>query len=295
MLSVIAALVVRIRGGRLINWLQDLFPELAIAAGLGWSKGVVGRTLAKIRDWSLRCAAQNVAIGDRMREALLARGIAAKQVTVIPNWADGESIRPVLPSDNRLRSAWGLEGKFVVGYSGNLGRAHEIDTLLGAMEILKSRSDIRFVFIGAGKQRQKLESECKNNGLMSVTFLPYQAREDLIWSLGVPDVHLVSLLPEMEGFVVPSKFYGIASAGRPTLFIGDLDGEIATALRQFDCGIAIRQGDAAGLAQAILRLQSDETLTAKLGANARKAFEAHWAKQIAFRAWVDTIERALKP
>lgn len=294
MLSVFAAMVTRLRGGKLINWLQDLFPEIAAAADLRWTKGGVGQLLTRLRDWSLRCAQHNVVVGERMRNVLVARGIEEGKVTFIPNWADGDAIRPVGRTENPLRKKWGLEGKFVVGYSGNLGRVHEFDTVLGAMTELRGDDGKWFLFIGAGKQRQMMETECKTRGITAVSFLPYQAREDLIWSLGVPDVHLVTLRPEMEGFVVPSKVYGIAAAGRPILNIGALDGEIAALLTEFQCGIAVSQGDAAGLVRAIMRLQKDEALRANFGQNARDLFEARYDKKIALRVWADTIAAVSK-
>lgn len=295
LLSVFAAIVTKAQGGILINWLQDLFPEVAAAAGLQWTKGGVAKALRNWRDWSLRSAALNVVVGERMRDVLLARGIEPHKLTVIPNWADGEAIRPVAVADNPLRKKWGLEGKFVVGYSGNLGRVHDFDTTVGAMAELREDEGIWFLFIGAGKQRPMLEAQCKALGITAVSFLPYQAREDLIWSLGVPDVHLVSLLPEMEGLVVPSKFYGIAAAGRPTLFIGDPEGEIGKLVHRFDCGITIRQGEAAALAEAILLLQRDKLLRDRLGANARKVFEERYDRKIALSAWSAIIESCRMP
>ena len=294
MLSVVAAMVTRLRGGKLINWLQDLFPEVAAAADLKWAKGVVGQMLTRLRDWSLRCAHQNVVVGEKMREILIARGIEPTKITVIPNWADGDAIRPVARTQNPLRSKWGLESKTVVGYSGNLGRVHEFGTLLAAMTALREDKDTLFLFIGAGKQRQMLETECKTRGITAVTFLPYQAREDLVWSLGVPDVHLVTLLPEMEGLVVPSKVYGIAAAGRPILNVGALDGEIAKLVEKHHCGFTVEPGDAKGLANAITRLAGDDVLRAKLGGNARKALEDDYEMRHALLKWRNLLDTVVQ-
>lgn len=151
MISVVGALATRLRQARLVNWLQDLFPEVAAAAGIRNARGSLGRLLLAIRDWSLRHAAMNVAIGRRMHELLLARGLDPDRVTVIENWADPQLIRPVPHAENPLRQEWGFHDKFVVGYSGNMGIAHEFDTILNAAERLKERDDIRFLFIGSGK------------------------------------------------------------------------------------------------------------------------------------------------
>src|SRR5690606_13121849 len=117
MISVVGALATRLRQARLVNWLQDLFPEVAAAAGIRNARGSLGRLLLAIRDWSLRHAAMNVAIGRRMHELLLARGLDPARVTVIENWADTQLIRPVPHAENPLRQEWGFHDKFVVGYS----------------------------------------------------------------------------------------------------------------------------------------------------------------------------------
>ena len=146
-----------------------------------------------------------------MARKVEALGTPAERIHVIPNWSNDKDIRPIAPIDNPLRQAWGLEGKFVLGYSGNLGRAHEFDTVLAAAERL--RSDTRFVFlmIGGGKRFDELAKIVKQRGLdSSFRFIPYQERKMLAYSLGVPDAHWLSLNPKLEGLIVPSKFYGIA-------------------------------------------------------------------------------------
>jgi colanic acid biosynthesis glycosyl transferase WcaI len=133
LLSVVGALVCWLRGVRLVNWLQDVFPEVAAELGVKIMQGRVGRAVRRLRNASLRAAARrNVVLGERMARYLEGEGIPAGRITVIPNWAE-ENVRPVAAQENPLRTAWGLGDKFVVGYSGNMGRAHEFETMLGAM------------------------------------------------------------------------------------------------------------------------------------------------------------------
>ena len=229
-----------------------------------------------------------------MRDVLVARGIEAEKVTVIPNWADGDAIRPVARTENPLRREWALDEKFVIGYSGNLGRVHEFDTVLRAMTELREDDRKWFLFIGAGNQRQMVETECKVRGITAVSFLPYQAREDLVWSLSVPDVHLVTLRPEMEGLVVPSKVYGIAAAGRPILDIGALDGEIAQLIEKHNCGMSILPGDVSGLVSAITRLAGSDALRATMGGNARNALENYHEMRHGLQKWRYLLDTAAK-
>ena len=143
------------------------------------------------------------------------REAASDCVYVIHNWADDEAIRPVSQFDNPLRHKWQLENKFVVAYSGNLGRAHEFNTLLAASQRLKDHPSIVFVCVGAGYGLDQLRRSVEQRGLdRTFRFFPYQDRSMLKYSLGVADVHWISLKPELEGLIVPSKFYGVAAAGK---------------------------------------------------------------------------------
>ena len=149
-------------------------------------------------------------------------------------------------------SEWGLGDKFVVGYSGNLGRAHEFDTVLAAAERLRHAPRIVFLFIGGGQRMDDLARIVKARGLdATFRFVPYQDRTLLTHSLGVPDIHWISLKPAVEGMIVPSKFYGIAAAGRPIIAITARDGELARLVLEHECGLVVEPGQAEALADAI--------------------------------------------
>jgi glycosyltransferase involved in cell wall biosynthesis len=279
LLSVVAAGIAWLRGATLVNWQQDIFPEVAEAVRLGGAPGRVGFALLRApRNWSLRQARANVVVGTRMAKTLLGLGIPPETIYTIPNWADGNRIHPVEPSKNHLRSAWGLEKYFVVGYAGNLGRAHDVDTIIEAMTLLHERAmaspaddvarRIKCVFIGGGIQRARLEQAMLRRQLTNVHMYPYQPRERLAESLGVADVHLVSLNPKLEGLIVPSKFYGVAAAGRPTLFIGAADGEVARLIDQASCGFTVAPGDEKALVDRIVQLAGDRELCSSLGKRA---------------------------
>ena len=128
LLSIVGMHAARRRGAHLVNWLQDIYPEVAIELGVPLIKGPVAGLLSYLRNASLNAADANVVVGERMAEKLRTFGVASDRVHVIPNWCDDEQIMPVAAGENPLRSKWQLDDKFVVGYSGNLGRAHEFDT-----------------------------------------------------------------------------------------------------------------------------------------------------------------------
>jgi colanic acid biosynthesis glycosyl transferase WcaI len=289
LISVPAAFVARLRGVRLVNWVQDLFPETAERLGLRFAAGPVGACMRWWRNLSLRAAQLNVVVGERMRAVV--EGFVPGSTEVIHNWADGSSIRPIAQESNRLRSEWGLEGKFVVGYSGNLGRAHDFGTIIDAAARLREESGILFLFIGDGSQREALERKASAHGLTNVLFKPYQSRTALAESLSVADLHLVSLRPELEGLIVPSKFYGIAAAGRPTIFVGDHEGEVARLIAAHGCGLTVPTEDADALVEAVLSLRDDPERVVAMGNAARHLLENRFDQRIAMDRWEAVLAR----
>jgi glycosyltransferase involved in cell wall biosynthesis len=283
-ISFVAWLAARLKGAHPVNWLHDLYPDVAYALKVS-NIHRYGWLLRWLRDASLRGARMNIAISSKMAERVLGTGISPQKIRTIHNWSDKNEIFPVPKSSNPLRRQWGLGDQFVVGYSGNMGRVHEFETILGAVDRLSDRSDITFLFIGSGAQREWLESGVRSRSLSNVVFKPSQPRAELNNVLSAPDVHLVSLLPEMEGLIVPSKFYGIAAAGRPTIYVGDPGGEIPGILRSADCGVTLAVGDVDGLVQWIVKLKDDQTLAAKMGSNARLLLEGQYDKALALQAW----------
>jgi len=247
LISIVAWAAARARHAALINWLQDVFPEIASRLAANPLPDALNRPLQRLRDGSLRAAACNVVLGERMRGYLSARSAAAAaKFTVIENWADDDGPPPKPSAQSALRARLDLGAKFIVGYSGNLGRAHEFQTVLGAAQALQTDDSIAFLFIGGGVKMDELEALVAQRDLKNFHFLPYQPRDTLADSLAASDVHLVSLLPALEGLIVPSKFYGILAAGRPVVFVGDPDGELARIIREAGCGHVVAAGDSPG-------------------------------------------------
>jgi colanic acid biosynthesis glycosyl transferase WcaI len=258
LISVVAAMAAMLRGVRLVNWTQDLFPEVAEALGMRSL-----RVLRPVRDWSLRRAHANVALGEVMAARL-------PNAVVIHNWADA-ALHPVdVPHD-----------RFVVGYSGNLGRAHDAQTMLAAIRMLKDNGQIEFVITGGGAQLDAIRAE----RLPNVRFAGYAPREMLSESLSSADAHLVTLLPELEGLIVPSKFYGVLAVARPVLFVGAPDGELARIIRTYDCGFVIDPGDSGALAARIRELASDRDRARAIGFRGRTLYEEKFAPRMALAAW----------
>ena len=291
LLSILAWRVSRRRGSHVINWLQDIYPEVATELGVPLIKGPVGKLLALARNASLRSVDVNVVVGTRMAQKLSQLDVASDRINVIPNWCDDEAIVPVGKDANPLRAEWLLQNKFVVGYSGNLGRAHEFETVLAASKRLKNSPDIVFLLIGGGHGNADLARRVQEAGLSNkFHFLPYQGNEILKYSLSVPDVHWISLRPQLEGLIVPSKVYGIAAAGRPIIAVTAKDGEIARLIKAHDCGLIVEPGNSEEMAKAILQLSTNDEARIGMGLRARAMLDAEFTRRHAFRRWEDVVD-----
>ncbi len=279
-----------------VNWLQDVFPEVAARIGGTALPRVLERALAALRDRSLRHARVNVVLGERMRDYLVARGLAAAAVRIGENWADESAVTPRAPADSVLRRRLSLADRFVVAYSGNLGRAHDAATLLAAIEALREDPATTFLMTGGGVKMRWLEQRARESELTQVRFEPYQPRAALADTLAAGDVHLVTLLPQLEGLIVPSKFYGILAAGRPVVFIGDPDAELAQLIRARGIGVAVGCGDGAELARVLCALRDDPEERAHMGTRARTLFEERYTLKVACVRWRQLlIEAAASP
>jgi glycosyltransferase involved in cell wall biosynthesis len=163
---------------------------------------------------------------------------------------------------------------FIVMYSGNMGLAHEFDTVLDAARLL-DEEDFLFLFAGEGKRMDEVREGVKRRGLKRVRFLKSQPIERLSESLASADVHLITMRPNVEGLVVPSKIYGILASGRPAAMVGPRDNEIAGLLDSSRSGIVIPNGDAAGLADYLRRLRNHPDLALTMGRAACKYYQSH--------------------
>ena len=281
-LSVPAALVSFVKGAALINWLQDVFPETATNLGVH----VPGRRLlAGLRNWSLRRARANVVLSASMGRRIGRLGVTASAIQLIDNWTDDDAIRPLDSRACALREEWGFGDCFIVEYSGNMGRAHEFDTILGAAHHLRDQADVVFLFVGDGYALAAIRARIAELALPNIVIKPPQPRHRLAEVLGLGDVHLISLQPALEGLVVPSKYYGILAAGRPVLYVGDRDADLAREVAGSECGYVVAPGNSEELAARIRELRDEQERRQRMGTRARGLLEARYTRRTALRRW----------
>jgi colanic acid biosynthesis glycosyl transferase WcaI len=251
--------------------IQDVFPDVAVEVGAITNPKVIAAARALERTLYRASDAVTV-LSDDLRENLAVKlaGHRPDRVRVIPNFVDVEAIRPG-EHENAYRREYGIEGRTVVMYAGNLGYSQPVGLLLEAAAALRHRDDLVFVVNGGGSARGALEAQAA--GLDNVRFIGMQPKERLPEVLAAADVHTVLLRTGLARSSVPSKMYSILAAGRPTLASVDPDTEVERTLATADAGVSVPPDDAAALTAAIARLADDPAERRRLGANGRRWVE----------------------
>lgn len=291
LIQVFAWLATWIKQGRLVNWCQDLFPELIYGVAQKEKGMVLSTALHRLRNFALRRSYVNVTISNEMGKTLAIQGLDKKRIQVIRNWCD-PAIMPIASRTNALRKRWQLEDYFVLGYSGNLGRAHLPDMVHLLVDELADIAELRFLFIGSGHGMTWLRQQCQRQGHKHVIFKPYQPRETLSLSLSVPDLHLISLRSGCQNFIAPSKYYGILAAGRPVAFLGDSDCEMAEEVRESQLGITLAADRQETWRDQVLGLIKNKAELATMGNKARQTHETRFASRRSLDAWQRIIQPA---
>ena len=262
-----------------VQYEMDVYPDIAIALGALKPGTIPARLLDGLHRHLLRHADHIVVLGRCMRQVIAAKGIPESRIALVTPWADADEIDPVPRAENPFRNTHNLADKFVVMYSGNLGLGHDVTTICQAMQQLASDPRIAFVFIGAGKRMSEVQSFIQQHNLPSPLFLEYQPRAALSQTLSDADAHLITQAPGTAGLIVPSKFYGILAAGRPALYVGPENTEIALAIREHKLGSVIPLGDSAALVQAIQGLLDQATGAENFTVHARAVLRNHFGRE----------------
>lgn len=284
-LVAILGIAARLRGSRFVYKVEDLYPDVAVALGTLSDGSLLARTLARLSRYLLSRADACVALDEAMRRVLCARG--AQRAEVIPNWADGEAIRPDSEAGTRFRQEEDLGKDFLVLYSGNLGRAHRFDAVVEAAGILSDRQPpVRFLFVGEGPRLAEVRAATAWLG--NVRFLPYQPRERLQELYNAADIHLVTLRDEAAGLLVPSKYPAALAAGKPVLIVGgretDLHEEVARERVGWACAHSAER-----VASIVREAAEQPAELGAMGKRGRQLFDRKYSRRIATGKWLDLL------
>ena len=278
---------------RYVCVVADLYRDVAVALGVVPNHHWIVRCWRWLNRRTWRHAEAVVVLSPTMKQRVAALCPEAEErITVIHNWSNPREIVPLPKQENWFAQQHGLDQVFTVLYSGNMGRCHDMDTIMAAAAELRDEP-IRFVFIGAGAKRQPCQQWAEEQGLGNCLFLPYQSKETLPFSLTACDLSLVSLGADVEGLVAPSKLYGCLAAGRPVAAICEPHSYLRPLLREGKCGEAFSSGDGAGLARFIQELAANPAMAAQMGARGRRYMEANFTPEHCANQYMEVVNDCL--
>ena len=271
LISFLAALLVKVKGGSFCFWVMDMNPDEAIAAGWLKERSLAARLFQWMLCYSVKSASRIVVLDRFMRERVLAKGAPAERVTIIPPWSLDDAVGFSVQGREAFRREHGLVDRFVVMYSGNHSPCHPLDTLLEAAHRLRDRSEIVFCFVGGGSEQKKVIDFASRYELTNVKVLPYQPLDALSGSLSAADLHVVVMGEKFVGIVHPCKIYNIMSVGAPALYIGPQPSHVTDLASRDESPklFLTRHGDVSGVAESILLARDQQA-----GASERKNFSA---------------------
>ena len=277
-------------GCRMVGYLQDIYPDVAVALGKVPDNWMI-RRLRKSLFSVYRSCDRMVVLSEDMKRLLISGGVDGDKVDIVPNWADPELVRPL--EQSRFRISNGLEEKFVVMYSGNLGLTQRLEEFVLAAELLRDEPRIVFTFVGQGSQRDHLVEMVRQKNLTNVRFFDYQPKSELAQSLNAADLHLVPLTRELSQCLMPSKLYGILAAGRPYLTNAPADSELARLTNEYQVGITVEPRSPKAIADGIRKAANNASGISDMGKNARKLALSDFTREKSAEKFCAVLKTAL--
>lgn len=287
----------KLRSTPYVYLIHDLYPGIATELGLIDEGSIIERVWRRGNAQFLRDADRIVVLGESMRDELLSRyrAVDPSQVVVIHNWEDESVIEPIPKSENSFAREYGTVEPFTIVYSGNVGRFHELETVIDAVDRVDGQGyDVKFLIIGEGARKAELQEYVSRNDIDVVEFLPFQPMDRLPESLTSGDVSLVGIKEGMEGLCVSSKLYSALAAGRPILAVVGEGDEVEIVVQDCDCGFHVEPDDVETCVDVIERWIQDKQTREEQGENARRCFEDRFTFEDARQKYRDVLDEVVR-
>ena len=275
--------------------LQDIFPDSLVNTGLARKGGLLWKLGRKIEDFTYRNADKIIVISEDFMRNILAKGVPAEKIVIVPNWVDTADVHPVLREGNVLFDRYGIDrGKFIVAYSGNLGHTQNLDMLLEvAKKLAGELPELLFVLVGDGAAREHFAQRLVTEAIGNVKLLPFQPYHEIseVFSLG--DAGLLISKPGVGNNSVPSKTWSYMAAERPILASFDHASSLAELVRKVKCGITCEAGNPDALAAAIRQIHGNAAQAKEMGRRGMEYVLTTLKKDDCVRKYIETVQAAI--
>ena len=258
---------------------KDLYPEIGIVTGR-LTNPFLNLLLKEINLLSFKLAHKVICLGDDMKRKIVKKGISEEKIEIVYDWANLENLYPINKNSNPFVKSHNLQNSFTVMYSGNIGLTQGLEKIVDVANYFKSNHSIKFLIVGDGANKTNLQKLVKEKELTNIQFLPYQQRNELKYSLGAADIHLITIEKGLGGVMVPSKIYGILACGKPFIAWIDEDSEISVIAKKYNCGITLSPGDISAMIQTIEGCLSNPQKMLDMGKNGLEAATKYYERRI---------------
>ena len=282
LLPFLIRLICWLKGAQFFLLVHDVYPDVFVPLGLIKKSSLVYKLLSKLNVLLFESAHKIVVLGRDMYELVQKKGgnLNHKKITIIENWADINQISLIDKEVCPIVKKHKLKDQFIVQYSGNHGRTHDLISLVKAAEILKDKKDITFLFIGSGSGKKALVNYVKNKGIKNVIFEDYVEFSQLNYALNTSDLFVISFKKGMSGISVPSRLYNLMAAEKPILASVDSNSEVAQVLHEELIGKSVDPSSPSALAEQILYFKNNPSEVKLMADRARKAAETKYSSSV---------------
>lgn len=287
--------------GLLLNWLRgqryiiifyDIYPDIAVKLGVVNGNSPIVKVWNQFNKILYNKASGIVVLGEKMKKILIEKAykLNESKVKIIHNWEDSNFIKPIKKKDNPFSKKYGYDKVLTLLYSGNLAQHHDLITLINAAERLRSYP-IKFVFIGDGIQKRKLQTIAKEKNLKNVDFHSYQSLDNLPVTLTCGDISVVSEDKKVNGLCLSCKIYSGLASGNTILAIVNEDSDIADIVKGCNCGFQVDQGDVEKVVECIKFWYDSKEELERMRVKARKYFEENFTFQHSLEKYVEMLNQ----
>lgn len=272
--------------------LHDVYPDIAVKVGAIKENGLVFKVMEYINKKIFNSASKVIVLGKDMKKNLLDKKVDENKIEIITNWADKEKIyKENKKNDFSVQEC--ISETFNIVYTGNIGRFHDVETILETANKLKDNSKISFIFVGDGYKKQNIENYKKENSLNNIKLMGYKYGETYNQLLNASDIFITTLDKGIEGLGVPSKTYSYMAAGKPIIAIMNSSSEIGSLVEEKELGIRINSGESDKIVEFISKISNDENLYSNIVKNVCDTFNTNYERKIVTKKFKEVIANIL--
>ncbi len=279
---------------KLLLLIHDVYPDVFIPTGILTRKNPLYKLLERIQKEILMRMDHIIVLGRDMRKLILGKGLMNNDnLSMITNWGDTDSITPNLSEDNPLRNKLGLQNKFIIQFSGNIGLTHGVHDLMELSKAFHGDQRFHFFVFGEGSGKHIIQKAIETGEIDNLTLLDSCKRDELSLYLNVCDLFLMPFKEGMEGISVPSRIYNVLAAGNPILAVTSKQSELSFVIEEENIGWVVQTGDVDAMKKIVLEAYDNPKVLMQMSKKARSVVEHKYNKGKVIHQFYNLFEKMI--